>query len=62
MLGAYLAGFDIVRDCMHDDTILKYMNKMLLDEVVPILPLDKEDCKKFAAAVQDRFNNPLRQP
>ena len=59
VLGAYLAGFDIVRDCMHDDTILKYMNKMLLDEVVPILPLDKEDCKKFAAAVQDRFNNPF---
>ena len=59
VLGAYLAGFDIVRDCMHDDTIPKYMNKMLLDEVVPILPLDKEDCKKFAAAVQDRFNNPF---
>ena len=59
VLGAYLAGFDIVRDCMHDDTILGYMNKMLLDEVVPILPLDKEDCKKFAAAVQDRFNNPF---
>ena len=35
------------------------MNKMLLDEVVPILPLDQEDCKKFAAAVQDRFNNPF---
>ena len=33
--------------------------KMLLDEVVPILPLDQEDCKKFAAAVQDRFNNPF---
>ena len=39
VLGAYLAGYDIVRDCMHDDTILGYMNKMLLDEVVPILPL-----------------------
>ena len=59
VLGAYLAGFDIVRDCMHDDTILKFMNKMLLEEVVPILPLDQEDCKKFAAAVQDRFNNPF---
>ena len=59
VLGAYLAGYDIVRDCMHDDTILGYMNKMLLDEVVPILPLDQEDCKKFAAAVQDRFNNPF---
>lgn len=59
VLGAYLAGFDIVRDCMHDETVLGYMNKMLLDEVVPILPLDQEDCKQFAAAVEDRFNNPF---
>ncbi len=59
VLGAYLAGYDIVRDCMHDDVILGYMNKMLLDEIVPILPLDQEDCRSFAAAVQDRFNNPF---
>ncbi len=59
VLGAYLAGFDIVRDCMNDETVLGYMNKMLLDEIVPILPLDKADCKRFAAAVQDRFNNPF---
>ncbi|MCR5732018.1 MAG: tagaturonate reductase [Sphaerochaetaceae bacterium] len=59
VLGAYLAGFNIVRDCMHDDVVLGFMNKMLADEVVPVLPLDKEDCKKFAAAVQDRFNNPF---
>ena len=26
---------------------------------MPILPLDQDDCKKFAAAVQDRFNNPF---
>ena len=25
VLGAYLAGFDIVRDCMHDETILGYI-------------------------------------
>lgn len=59
VLGAYLAGFDIVRDCMQNETVLGFMNKMLYDEVVPILPLDKEDCKQFAAAVQDRFNNPF---
>ncbi len=59
VLGAYLAGFDIVRDCMHDDTVRGFMNKMLLDEIVPILPLDQEDCRNFAAAVQDRFNNPF---
>ena len=59
VLGAYLAGFDIVRDCMNDETVLAFMNKMLYDEVIPTLPLDKEDCKAFAAAVQDRFNNPF---
>ena len=59
VLGAYLAGFDIVRDCMHDDTILGYMNQMLYDEVIPTLPLDKKDLEDFARAVQDRFNNPF---
>ena len=59
VLGAYLAGYDIVRDCMHDDTILGYMNKMLYDEVIPTLPLDRKDLENFARAVQDRFNNPF---
>lgn len=58
-LGSYLAGQDIVRGCMENDTIRGFMNKMLYEEVVPILPLDQEDCKQFAAAVQDRFNNPF---
>ena len=59
VLGAYLAGFDIVRDCMHDETVLGFMNKMLYDEVIPTLPLDKKDLTDFAQAVQDRFNNPF---
>lgn len=58
VLGAYLAGFDIVRDCMQDETVLGFMNKMLHDEVIPTLPLDKKDLEDFASAVQDRFNNP----
>ncbi|MBQ4430254.1 MAG: hypothetical protein II877_02035, partial [Synergistaceae bacterium] len=57
--GAYLAGFDIVRDCMHNDTIRGFMNKMLYDEIIPGLPLDKKDLTDFAEAVQDRFNNPF---
>ncbi len=57
--GAYIAGFDIVRDCMQNDTILSFMNKMLYDEVMPTLPLDKDDLRSFAEAVQDRFNNPF---
>ncbi len=59
VLGAYLAGFDIVRDCMQDDAVRGFMNKMLYEEVIPTLPLDKQDLENFAAAVQDRFNNPF---
>ena len=59
VLGAYLAGFNIVRDCMQDETVHGFMNKMLYDEVIPVLPLDKKDCENFAAAVTDRFNNPF---
>lgn len=59
VLGAYLAGHDIVRDCMQDDVILGFMNRMLHEEVIPTLPLDRQDLEAFAAAVQDRFNNPF---
>lgn len=59
VLGAYLSGQDIVRDCMHNDTIREFMNKMLYEEIIPTLPLDKSDLLDFAASVQDRFNNPF---
>jgi len=59
VLGAYLAGQDIVRDCMQNDNISGFMNKMLYEEVIPTLDLDKDDLMAFAAAVKDRFNNPF---
>lgn len=59
VLGAYLGGYDIVRECMHSDIVRDYMNRMLFDEILPILPLAKEDVESFAKAVQDRFNNPF---
>lgn len=57
VLGAYLAGFDIVRDCMADDTVRDFMNTMLFREIRPLL--DVEGAREFAEAVQDRFNNPF---
>ncbi len=60
IMGAYLAGQDIVRDCMKDDVIRGYMNKALYDEIIPVLTgLDQKDKEDFAAAVTDRFANPF---
>ena len=59
VLGAYLGGYDIVRDCMYDDAVSGFMNTMLFDEILPVLPLPKEEIESFAGAVQDRFKNPF---
>ncbi len=59
--GSWVAGFGIVRDCMHDETVRGFMDRMLQTEVIPTLAadLDVEDCKAFAAAVGNRFDNPF---
>ena len=59
VLGAYLGGFDIVRDCMKNPALTGYMNKMLAEEIVPLLPDSCENSREFAEAVKDRFNNPF---
>lgn len=59
VLGAYLAGQDIVRDCMHDDVICGFMNKTIYDEIIPTLNLPKEELLNFASAVTERFKNPF---
>ncbi len=59
VLASYLAGNDIVKEAMDDSTIRKFMEETLYDEVIPTLSLAEEDCKEFAAAVIERFQNPF---
>ncbi|MEY8355112.1 tagaturonate reductase [Lachnospiraceae bacterium 54-53] len=59
VLGAYLAGQDIVRSCMEDEVICGFMNKTIYDEIIPTLTLPKEELMGFAASVTERFKNPF---
>ncbi|SEW28920.1 tagaturonate reductase [[Clostridium] fimetarium] len=59
VLASFLAGNDLVKQSMDDPTIRKYMEETLFDEVIPTLSLSPEDCKEFAAAVSERFQNPF---
>lgn len=59
VLAAYLGGFNIVRDCMKNPAISGFMDKMLYEEIVPLLPAECENSLEFAASVRDRFNNPF---
>ena len=59
--GAWLAGFDIVRDAVNDEVVGGFMDALLVREVIPTLSgdLDRCDLERFAAAVRDRFSNPF---
>ena len=59
VLGAYLAGQTIVRNCMEDETILGYMNKALYAEIIPTIDLPKDQLESFAFSVTERFKNPF---
>lgn len=59
VLGAYLAGQNIVRDCMNDEVICGFMNKAIYDEIIPTLTLPKDELMDFAHSVTERFKNPF---
>ena len=58
VLAAYLAGHDIVRECMEDEAVRAYLEGALFQEIIPTLSLPREDCEAFARAVEERFANP----
>lgn len=59
VLGAYLKGFDIVRDCMNDDDVRGFMEETIYDEIIPTLSLPEQELKDFARSVTERFKNPF---
>ena len=56
---AYLSGVNIVRDACQHPVIGQYINKVMFDELMETLNLPKDELKKFAEDVLERFNNPF---
>lgn len=59
VLAGYLYGLDIVRDCMKDELMGKFIRKVVMEEIVPQVNLPIEEVKAFAESVFDRFENPF---
>ena len=58
---AFLAGEDIVRDCMFHHVIRPFIDTCIYHEILPTLEgrLDTDDLRAFANAVCERFENPF---
>ncbi len=59
VLAAYLYGKDTVKECMDDDTLIAYVKRGILEEVIPTLDLPKDMLVDYADAVFERFSNPF---
>jgi tagaturonate reductase len=56
---AYLRGIRTVKETMDDPSMEKFVRDLLEEEIVPTLPLPKQEVAEFANAVLDRFRNPF---
>ena len=59
VLAGYLYGLDIVRDCMYDEVMGKFVRKVVNEEIVPQVNLPSDEVKAFASSVFERFENPF---
>ncbi len=59
VLGAFLSGKKIVRECMDDKIWFDFLKKLVLEEIIPTLSFDESELKNFAYSCFDRFQNPF---
>ena len=55
----YLSGLNTVKECCEDPEVGKFVKKVMYEELLPTCNLPKEELKKFAGDVMERFRNPF---
>ena len=55
---ALLCGFDTVKSCMDNESMLSFIKACVFDEIVPTLDLPREELIEYAENVLTRFSNP----
>lgn len=58
VLAAFLCGYDTVGEMMSDKLFVKYIDRLVYEEIIPAANMDNSFLKSFAASVFDRFGNP----
>ncbi|MGN7167395.1 tagaturonate reductase [Paenibacillus cellulositrophicus] len=54
-----LAGLETVEDVMKDSDLGRFVHELMEDEILPVLKLPRAELLEYAAAIRERFNNPL---
>ena len=54
----HLAGLETVRDCMLHPQVGKYVEQVMMRELLPTVPLPEAELVQFADSIKERFLNP----
>lgn len=54
-----LAGLETVEDVMNDADFAVFINQLMQQEIMPLLPLPLDDLKAYAKSIIERFKNPF---
>lgn len=54
----HLAGLETVRDCMLHPQVGQYVERVMMDELLPTVPLPETELVAFAQSIKERFLNP----
>jgi len=55
---AWLFGLDTVGEAMCDEDVRRFIEKLIADDIIPVLDLPESELREFASAVTGRFQNP----
>lgn len=58
---AWLCGLNTVGEAMQDDDVREFIEKLLSEDIIPVLDLPENQLRAFAEAVTSRFQNPYIQ-
>ncbi len=56
---AFLSGENIVRDCMKNEVVRRFIDAAVYQEIAPTVKLPIDEVKAFADSVCERFENPF---
>lgn len=54
-----LAGLETVEDVMNDKDFAFFVNHLMSQEIIPLLPLPTEELNTYATSIMERFKNPF---
>lgn len=54
-----LAGLETVEDVMNDEVFSAFVDRLLQDELIPMLDLPRPELESYAKSVLERFKNPF---